>query len=484
MQPMPSSSSSSSQRILLVQPPIPRTLDPIVLPPLGLGYLASAALAHGYENVQILDAPAESLDHDGTVRRIRESGPWLVIGITATTPTSGSAERLAVDLHDSGAWLVQGGPHLSASFAEDAPSLLRGFHLGIPGEAEETFVTLLDLLKDRNPSDIAKLEFPAGVYYPPNSFRRNEHVISPDMLRAPARHLFPTTGYRYPLAFGRPFATVFSSRGCPFHCTFCDHSTFGRSPRFTPMKDLLAELEDVIGKGAEYIVFFDDLFTFSKERVQQLCKEIIRRKWNIRWKCEGRVDTLDREMLDLMKKAGCECIAMGIESANPLSLRFLGKRTRPAQALRASRMVLAAGIRLIGYFILGIPGETWEDSMRTVRWARFLRCDYAQFSILSPMPGTPLKKWAIANNCYREIPAMNPFDLGSTRAVLVTGSWTPEALQEIVSIAHSQFYGSFGYICRRILGLRSFAELRSAWLSVRHLSQYLSQHLFPSSKGK
>ena len=150
--------------------------------------------------------------------------------------------------------------------------------------------------------------------------------MDPAEIPRPARDLLPNESYRYLFATRRGFATMISSRGCPFRCSFCDKSVGGSKWRARPATDVvdeMAELKDQLGVG--FINFYDDNFTISRKRVMAICDEILKRNLDIEWKCEGRVDSVDPEMLSRMRQAGCRVVAYGVESANPETLALLRK---------------------------------------------------------------------------------------------------------------------------------------------------------------
>jgi len=448
-------------RILLLQPPLPSSVRDIAMPPLGLACVASSAIAAGHD-VEILDAWTKDLDYEETCGWIQSRVPWDLIGVSATTPVFSALEPQAERLARFCRWLVLGGAHISALAMEGELVLPAGFDFGVIGEGETSFVELLGTLAGGfDPSK----ELPQGVFAPGRPFRPRS--LPEDLVRLPppARHLVAENSYVYPFAFGRLVSSTFTSRGCPYGCVFCDHAVFGRKIRFVPVSKVLEDLSTLVSAGIEYVVFFDELFTLDSGRVAKICAAILRRGWKFGWKCEGRVDTIETLPLDLMKRAGCECIALGIESANPGSLKFLGKRTTPELTMKAVRLIRMARIRVMGYFILGIPGETWENAIRTIRFAKVLKCDYAQFSSLAPLPGTPLKRWAKQMGVFFEARAGNPFDFPANRPGIRTGIWNEKSLSEILRTAYRSFFLSPGYLVRRLLGIRSWGEFKTVFRS-------------------
>jgi radical SAM superfamily enzyme YgiQ (UPF0313 family) len=257
---------------------------------------------------------------------------------------------------------------------------------------------------------------------------------------------------------------MFTSRGCPYRCIFCDKSIFGSKWRARSPKNVLDEMEQIVKDlKIQSIIIYDDLFTLDKERVKEICQGILERDLQFEWKCEGRADRVDAEMLSRMKKAGCTLIAYGVESGNQIGLDYLQKGITLSQIRRAFKLTHQAGIKPMAYFILGIPVETFAEGLKTIRFAKELNPDYAQFSILSPYQGTKLYDESQAKGWYREIEANNPFDKDQKRPVLLSENWSADALKEILRRAHKEFYFRPGYIFKRLWGIRDFRQMRSLW---------------------
>jgi radical SAM superfamily enzyme YgiQ (UPF0313 family) len=254
---------------------------------------------------------------------------------------------------------------------------------------------------------------------------------------------------------------MFTSRGCPYGCTFCDKSTFTSKWRARSAENILAEVDEIVGKyGVRSIIIYDDLFPVDKKRVKEFCEGVIKRNLKIDWKCEGRVNIVDEEMLALMKRAGCSMIAYGVESANQHGLDYLNKGTNPDMARAAFAATRKAGIRTMGYFILGIPVETYADAQRTIDFALELKADYAQFSVLSPFPNTPMYDDAIAKGWYHEVDARNPMDKDLKRPAIISENWDEAKLREILREAHRRFYLRPSRVIREVLSIRSFPQLK------------------------
>jgi anaerobic magnesium-protoporphyrin IX monomethyl ester cyclase len=444
-------------RILLVNPPSRASQkEELIVPPLGLAYLAAVLEREGHE-VKVLDAFARGLSWNEFEEEAQREKPDL-LGIGGLTPTLDSTLRAIRICRPHTRYLVMGGPHISVhkqEFFRTCPEL----DFGIIGEGEESFPALVRRLETgKDPWDLPGLVGPERCN-PPGPF-----IQELDQLPFPARHLLPNEAYRYALWPGKRITTLITSRGCPYHCIFCDKSVFGSRWRARSPEKVLDEMETVVKDlGIRSMILYDDLFTLDKERAIAVCRGILERGLKISWKCEGRVDRVDEELLSWLKKAGCRLIAYGVESGNQHGLDYLQKGIDRAQIRQAFALTRKAGIRPMAYFILGIPVETFAQGLKTIRFARELKPDYAQFSILSPFPGTKLYAEAKTRGWYREADANNPFDKDEKRPVLLSENWSEEQLREILRRAHRSFYLRPGYVWRRLREVREIGQMKTLW---------------------
>jgi radical SAM superfamily enzyme YgiQ (UPF0313 family) len=171
------------------------------------------------------------------------------------------------------------------------------------------------------------------------------------------------------------------------------------------------------------------------------------------------VDTVDREMLEAMKRAGCHTIQFGVESADEELLKQYRKRITQDQTRRTFELCREVGIRTLAHFILGLPGETRESIMRTVEYAKSLRCDYASFNVVIPQVGTDLRRMAIEKGYYH--PEVQTFDSGRAFPVVETENLTKDELWHYRNRAIRSFYLDPRYIWRRATGVRTWTEFRN-----------------------
>jgi anaerobic magnesium-protoporphyrin IX monomethyl ester cyclase len=221
---------------------------------------------------------------------------------------------------------------------------------------------------------------------------RRQPIVDLDSIPFPARELFDNDSYKeyYSKHFGYTMTSMISSRGCPFNCDFCSRPVFGDTFRSRSARNIVDEIESVVGLGYDTIWFADDCFTITKDRVMRICNEIIRRDLKVKWQCLSRVDTIDLEMAAKMKEAGCKRIYFGIEAGDDRILRIMKKDIDLEDAQKAVSSANAESIETGAFFIIGYPGDSNETILNTIKFATSLPLDYVSFTMPYPIPGTGL----------------------------------------------------------------------------------------------
>ncbi|RMF91923.1 MAG: radical SAM protein [Candidatus Schekmanbacteria bacterium] len=431
-------------KVLLLNPPArKREYENIVVPPLGLAYLSSSAKAKGFD-IEILDAFALGINWDKLREEVRKIKPDI-LAIGGMSPVIDTSFRAAKLLRNDVNMIVMGGPHITAfgeRVFEDCPEI----DIGVAGEGEITFCELLDYIERGKDYSSVK-----GLILREGKTQSRELIADVDSIPFPDRTSLPNERYRYPFAWEGPVTTMFTSRGCPYRCVFCDKSVFGSQWRGRSAENIISEIEMIVSEyGTKNFIFYDDLFTLKRDRVLEICSKIEERKIDIKWKCEGRVDRIDKEMLKAMKSAGCRVIAFGVESGNQKGIDYLKKNLDLSKVKNAFQMARDEGIETIAYFILGIPNETYEDEKRTVEFAVEINPTYAQFSTLSPYYGTWIYDEAVKRGWYKETSAKNPLDKDLKRPVIISDNWSEEKLQKIIRYAYRKFFLRPSYLLDRV----------------------------------
>jgi radical SAM superfamily enzyme YgiQ (UPF0313 family) len=260
------------------------------------------------------------------------------------------------------------------------------------GEADYSIVELLDFLKTGN----GYPNIPGVLYNDGSSLKGNRRInLVADLDKLPLIDLdkFYDISNYYPPIYqkGKRIINIVGSRGCPFKCSFCAAAQVnGRKLRQMSVTRFLEYIELYTNKGYDSFMFYDDTFTVDRKRVIQIAKEIIKRKLKISWNCWSRVDCIDLEALAYMKEAGCYLVVFGCESMNDKTLKILEKGFTAEQSLRGIELIKKAGLLAVSSFMIGLPGETGEDILNTIKIVNNTRLDIAVWPIFEPYQGTPI----------------------------------------------------------------------------------------------
>lgn len=273
----------------------------------------------------------------------------------------------------------------------------------------------------------------------------------------PQFDLFPHEKYRYPFAKHARFATVLTDYGCPFKCHFCIMNTIGFKQR--PVSNVLQELEVIRRSGIQEIYFADQTFGANRKRLINLCEAMIEKQFNFDWLCFSRVDMIDRPTLALMKKAGCHTILFGVESANQHILDAYKKGITIEQITKTFALCRDFRIETVGTFIIGLPGETEDDCLRTIQFALDLDCDYASFNVPVPRFGTTFRAEAVAQGWTTD--TFEPMCQAYTYPVMGTEELPREKIWRLRNKAIMDFYLRPSYIVKRLFRIRNFYQLKT-----------------------
>ena len=436
----------------------------VILPPLGIGYIA-AILEKNDFNVNIIDCRPLNLSNEQLVDRLKKQNPDI-IGISVTIMDIVRADEISKILKKElpNTLLVIGGPHVTGLPENTLKNT--AFNLGVIGEGEFTMLEIAEQLR----AGSLDLESIKGIAYKKNGEIKinepREVVQDLDSLPFPARHLYLPLGKYRPLIGSykkKPVAHLFTSRGCPYKCTFCDRSIFGNRFRAMSAKKVVDEIEELITVyGAKEMQFYEDTFTLDKKRVYEIFEELERRKLKFPWSCLTRVNHVNRELLKAMKKAGCWRIMFGIESGDPRILKAMKKGATMEQGKNAIRWAKEAGLHVRASFIMGYPGETMESMNNTIKFAKEQPIDSANFYIIALHPGNELyemakKEGTILHEDYSQY--TGSVDVYKTKLAYVPEGLTEEQLKQTVQRAYKEFYLRPSYIMKQILSIRRFEDI-------------------------
>jgi len=438
--------------------------------PTGLMYVAAALQKSGHE-VRLIDGAFHSVE--SIIAEARSFGPEF-IGSYSNVPMWENAKKLMSRLAEifPRAYLATGGPTpigLKEKIFEDTDAL----HFACTGEGDVVVPAFVEALEKGE--DITRIK---GWIIRNQDGSLTNTGVAPlvhnlDDLSYPARDLLedfekyipaPST-YKY-----LPITTMISSRGCYNRCIYCFHVNEVRKIRYRSSQNLLDEIEYCVKKyNVKEIRFFDDNFCGNYERVMELCDLIIQKNFSLVWYCNARVDSVDYALLKKMKEAGCWCILYGVESGVQKNLNTLRKNITIEQIRNAVARAKKVGLKVYTPFIFGIPGETYEDGLKTIDFARELDAHYVNFHTLAPFPGSTLFE-NVAE--YGHIVG-HYSDFNFEKAAFVPFSMTREEVQALRKRAFRKFYARPRYILRRILETRTRHDVRTLLTGAKSLFHLL-----------
>jgi anaerobic magnesium-protoporphyrin IX monomethyl ester cyclase len=428
------------------------------LPPLGIAYIASVLEKAGHR-VGIIDAVALNLINEELRQEIVDFSPDIV-GITTMTSTLFGSLEAARIAKETSALTVLGGPHLSIYPKETLSYPYVDY--GINGEGESVMLKLVDALEQKAPIDSIE----GLIYKKDNQIHVNRAAIVDDLdaLPFPAYHLLPMR--KYDSIIGKyPVSTMISTRGCPYQCHFCFKQPSDAKFRFRSAKNVVDEMEYLVREfGVREIMFYDDVMTFRRSYVADICEEILARKLSVAWETPTRIDKVDKALLGLMCKAGCIRLRYGIESGDEQILKLMNKKIDLRQAKEVFRMTKEAGIETFAYFMVGYAHETQASMKNTINFALELNPDLVMFTVTVAYPQTPLYALAqqeglIKDDYWRE------FTLGKKKNQKMP-YFFPEASLWIKR-AYRRFYLRPGYIFKHLRKIRSGLELVKSLRALR-----------------
>ncbi len=376
-----------------------------IYPPLGICYLSAVLKKENYQ-VEIIDQAARGFNLQQIVRWIKKQDPDILGFSTLTASGSGisaSLTSIEVKKWNPNIKIVFGNRHANHNdyrILNKYPQV----DICVRDEGEYTFLELVKALERNHPLKDIK-----GITYRENGrIKRNEQrslIKDLDSIPLPDREALKMeyTGSFGGLEFApKGFTSMVSSRGCPYHCTFCyGKRTVGFRTR--SVENIMKEILHLDSEGYKYLNFVDDNFTVSKKRVIKLCRLMQKHKVDLDWICEGRVNQVSDEMLKEMKRANCRIIFYGIESANQRILDYYRKGITPAQSIAAVKKTRKAKIPFIlGSFIVGAPGETLKEIYNTLKFAQKIDIDFPVYNLLGTMPGTDIWDEMVEKNILDE----------------------------------------------------------------------------------
>lgn len=335
-------------KICLLSCPAPFLINEKVFPPLGLLAVGTALRLQGHE-VSVQDTLSDC--------------SYFAIGPT-TPEYTGALELLRqIKERDNSSQVVIGGPHAIANAEE---CITDGFDVVALGDGENITI---DTFESKGIIDLGRKPL-------------SEYPILD-------RSLVDIKSYQYEIE-GRKATTIVTARGCPYHCGFCSKTESRVRYRTTnSIEEEISYLQDNWGYNA--LMFFDDTFIVNRERLQRICNVL--KKRGILWRCFVRGDLIVKYgpgLVDLMRDCGCVEVGIGIESGSDKILQIINKGETFSILNNAISILRAGGIRIKGFFIVGLPGEDQHTLGATWAFLAQTQLDDVDFAIYQPFKGSPI----------------------------------------------------------------------------------------------
>ncbi|CCY24182.1 short-chain dehydrogenase/reductase SDR family protein [Brachyspira sp. CAG:484] len=457
-----SKDQQKKKKILLIYPPSPvmnredrcqqPTKELLVIPPLppsDLMYLAAVSEKVGLE-AKIADySQGGDLEQD-----LREFKPdYLLINVaTPTFKSDLSALTVAKEICPDVVTIAKGAAFLTVAF--EVMYYQKDLDVILFGEPEETLRELLE----RKPYD--KI---LGIYYRDDLRVKytgaRPFIENLDDLPFPARHLVDNNTYRRP-DNNKVQAVIKVSRGCPFHCFFCLATPVsGAKVRRRSAENIIAEIKECVDKyGITNFLFWSDIFNIDKEWTMDLCRKIIDSGLDITWSANTRADTADEEMAQMMYKAGCRLVSIGVESGSQEMLDKIGKRITLDDVRLTVKIFKKAGIKIYNYFVIGLPWETEETVEDTIDFAIELNSDFISFYTATPLPGTKFYDYAKENHL---INSETSFSSAYFYPSVKSHSLSKDRIFELHKRAIRKFYLRPSYILKMLFSIKSATEFKN-----------------------
>ncbi|MGW8287822.1 MAG: B12-binding domain-containing radical SAM protein [Desulfobulbales bacterium] len=434
--------------------------------PLGTLYVAASMQQAGHE-VQFYNGAF--MTHEEIIDRLRVYRPQF-IGLYSTAFGWEKAKKTAAAIKAvlSQVFIVVGGPYpvaVQEKCLQDCPDI----DAVVTGEGEITVVEMITRLESaKNFEGVEGVAFRLGGEIkknPPRPLITDLDALpfpARDLLGEAAKYIPPPATYKR-----KPVAVIMTARGCNRHCLYCFQLDKNRASgiRYRSVENVMAEIELVLSQGYREIKFIDDTLTADYSRAMSIAREIKKRGLDFTWFASAVVNQVDKPLLQAFKEAGCWAILFGAESGVQKDLNAIRKGITPDQIRRAVKAAKEVGITVYTPFLFGIPGQTFEDGLKTIEFALELDPDIANFHAITPFPGTELYDNIEKYGTMSE----DLTDYTYQGAAFVPYTMTREQIAELRQLALKKFYSRPKFLWRRFLALRNLNDLRAAWQGLKSL---------------
>ncbi len=472
-------------RVLIVNPPWPgkgfgtrsqnriikHRSDKFLQYPVYLAYSAAQLKEAGHE-VFYIDSVIQDYDLARTISEAVKTEPEVIFMETTTPSIAADYDNLTRLRKATNAGVVVGGPHATyfhRAVLEECPAI----DVVIRHEFDTKISAVVSNIRDL--STIPGITYRNGSDIVDNG--DGEYAADLDPIPFPDRETVPWRWYLEAWYSRQPFMNLMTSRGCPYHCSFClwPQSMYGHKQRFRSVENVIAEIRQLVDRyGVKELNIDDGTFTTNRKRVIEFCRRLREEKFDLMWTCNGRVDTLDDGMLCEMKKAGCKMIRLGVESGSQEVLDKIKKGLTLQQIEDGVRMVKKHGLQALGGFMFGFPYDSRKTVEETIRFAKKLSLDQVQFSIAMCYPGTSLYEYAKKNDLLLA-KSFDEFDM-THGPVVKTVDMERAELEHILARAYREYYFRPSFAIQTLFNMADADEIRRVMRSAKSLVKTIRLH--------
>jgi radical SAM superfamily enzyme YgiQ (UPF0313 family) len=436
-----------------------------IRPNLGLLYVAAAVKDISGVDIRIIDMNVDGISMEALEKFIAEEPPDMVGFSVLTFNLLNCIEVCKI--------VRQTSPRTKICFGGWHPTLYAQETLAfdfvdyiVIGEGEWTFRELVKSYQEKCGTLEQELSGINGLGYKTSDGR---FIINParavvknlDDLPLPAYDLVDATKYSNLLACSGQVVNIMTSRGCPQKCVFCD---LRRTPyRYRTPNNILEEIQFWVAKGVKEFFIQDDNFTINRKRTIDVCRLLIDADLDIKYKISSRVDYIDDELSEYLRKSGCYRIYFGVESGSQKILNYLEKGITIQDIKKGFQSAKKFGIDCCAYIMIGVPSETKQDIDMTMNLIKHIKPDHLHCSICTPMPKTYLygklmEDGFITYDYWLDF-AKNPKP--SFRTPFASQVFSSEELRGMQNAIQKQFYFNPHIILREILKTGGFKQFAS-----------------------
>jgi anaerobic magnesium-protoporphyrin IX monomethyl ester cyclase len=364
--------------------------------PHSLALLSAILKQEGYEVHTLINTLHKPLSNDDFINRALELKPDF-IGISMMTMQVIKVYHLIDSLKFMGFFVVVGGAHATSCHEE----VVTHADIVVRNEGEQT---VREIIRGKPWQDILGITYKIGTEVKINPPRPRERDMA--AIPLPDFSTFDIDLFRRPDGLIGGIFRIYTSRGCPGKCTFCDWQVFGQKVVYHPISQVMEDIKRrVRDYGITSFLIADDCFTTNKKHVKEFCEEIVKIEPKIAWQCAARANQATPELMQMMADAGCFLVGFGTETGDPFTLQRINKKVSVEENIRGVKYAAAAGMQTCTNLMFGFPWETTHSLDNTLKFIKEVWNDTYMFNVagsIIPFPGTEIYKEFVNEGKFKD----------------------------------------------------------------------------------